>query len=65
MLSTIPLAHRSFKTDYCFTVKKEKKKDKFSNVLPSVLYNDGIQSQKLPGLHRERACPKTVHFMTP
>lgn len=26
---------------------------------------DGLQSHKLPGLHRQRACPKAVNFMFP
>lgn len=33
--------------------------------LLSSTMNDGIQSHKLPGLHRQRACPKAVRFMTP
>lgn len=34
------------------------------SLLSSTIY-DGIQSHKLPGLHRQRACPKAVHFMSP
>lgn len=57
MLSTIPLAQDNLKTDSGFVVRKK-------NLYCPTTY-DGIQSHKLPGLHRQRACPKAEHFMAP